>query len=367
MVSSRNKPAPDPSPAELPEGLEHDEFVQSYKVVKRLLPFLAKRGIPASPKNYRIFFDYLLYSNPALNKTVNELLDNNAKFYKQLTATIYDQFYSGETVEFQTQAINKATSDFMALSSDMQESLQSAINQTSHYQKILTDTTHHMSKVTTPDELQPFLNDLMSETETALAHHDSFSVRINEANNMIVSLKAELQTQTSLATVDELTKLNNRRHLNIEAPKLIARAAKTGTPFSLIIFDLDFFKRINDTWGHNYGDKVLILCAGIIKESARTTDLAVRLGGEEFLLVLPGLGLNTAAQVAERVRHSIATTKITIRGDTLPVTISGGAAELRSGEDMTDLIGRADKALYRAKQSGRNKICLAEAGMFMGG
>ena len=367
MVSSKNKPAPDLFPAECAEGGEHDEFAQSYTVVKRLLPFLAKRGIPASPKNYRIFFDYLLYSNPALNKTVNELLDNNAKFYSQLTTTVYDHFYSGETVEFQTQAINKATSDFMALSNGMQESLQNAIHQTSHYQKVLTDTSSQMAHVTTPDELQPFLNDLMNETEAALAHHDNFSVRMNEANNVIASLKAELQTQTSLATVDELTKLHNRRHLNIEAPKLIARAVKTGAPLSLIIFDLDFFKRINDNWGHNYGDKVLALCAGIIKETARPTDLAVRLGGEEFLLVLPGLKLDAAAQVAERVRHSIATTEITIRGDTLPVTISGGAAELRSGEDITDLIGRADKSLYRAKKSGRNKICLAEAGLFVDG
>jgi len=349
------------TPPEMPnEETAQEEFMQSYAVVKRLLPFLAKRGIPASPKNYRIFYDYLLYTNPALNKTINELLDNNAKFYSQLSGSLYDHFYSSEILDMQAKAINKATTDFIAISRAMEQNIETALTQNNRYQKVLTDTSKQMATVSNPEELQPFLQDLLTETEMAINTSGTLSNQMVEANQIIVSLKAELKNQTTLAKVDELTKLYNRRHLNIEAPRLMVEATESGRPLSVIIFDLDFFKRINDTWGHNFGDKVLVVCADIIKNAARGTDMAVRLGGEEFLLVLPGLDLIRAAKVAERIRQSIANTEITIRGNTLPVTISGGVAQYLDGEDLTSLVERADQALYRAKKDGRNLVRLAD-------
>ncbi|UQZ88620.1 hypothetical protein C4J81_05125 [Deltaproteobacteria bacterium Smac51] len=349
-----------PDEANVPEDVK-EEFTQSYAVVKRLLPFLAKRGIPASPKNYRIFYDYLLYTNPSLNKTINELLDNNAKFYSQLSSSLYDHFYSNEALDQQAKAINKAAMDFMAISSSMEQSLESAISQTSRYKKVLNDTSKQMAQITSADQLQPFLEELMTETEQALTQNDSFSSRINEANQIIATLKEELKNQTALAKVDELTKLYNRRHLNIEAPRMISHSLETGLPLSAILFDLDHFKRINDTWGHNYGDKVLIICADTIKKSARGSDLPVRFGGEEFLLLCSGLDLLAAARVAERIRLVISNTDITIRGNSLPVTISSGVAQYIPGEEINDLIERADKALYRAKGEGRNRVRLAES------
>ncbi len=348
------------TPPEVPGEAVKEELTHSYAVAKRLLPFLAKRGIPASPKNYRIFYDYLLYSNPALNKAVNELLDNNAKFYSQLSNSLYEYFYSNEVLDLQAKAINKAAMDFMAVSSTMEQSLENAMSQASHYQKVLTDTSRQMAELTTSDQLQPVLDELLTETEAALASGGNFSSQLSEANQVIATLKAELKNQTTLAKIDELTKLFNRRHLNFEAPRLMTRSIETGRPLSVIAFDLDMFKRINDTWGHNFGDKVLVLCSEIIKKAARSTDLAVRMGGEEFLLMCLGLDLAGAARVAERIRLTIAGTDITIRGTSLLVTISGGVAQYMPGEDLMNLLGRADRALYQAKQDGRNLIRLAE-------
>lgn len=353
---SPNLPPPDQKAEDTKNELEH-----SYAVAKRLLPFLAKRSIPATPKNYRIFFDYLLFSNPALNKTVNELLANDAKFYSQLSATLYEHFYSGDVLDNHSKAISKAAADFMALSSELEQNLENVISQTSHYKKVLSDTTRQVAEVKNADaRLQPVLDELLSETEAALASNGSFSDQISEANQIIANLKAELKNQTTLAKVDELTKLYNRRHLNQEMPHIMASSVTSVKPLSMVIFDLDHFKRINDTWGHNFGDKVLMLCAEIIRKTARSTDMAVRLGGEEFLLVLPGLDLIGAAKVAERVRSNIANTDITVRGQSLPVTISGGVAQYAPGEDLDVLIGRADQALYQAKKDGRNLIRMAE-------
>jgi len=349
------------TPPEFPAEEVQEELVHSYAVAKRLLPFLAKRGIPASPKNYRIFYDYLLYSNPALNKTINELLENNAKFYSRLSGTIYDHFYSNEVLDLQAKAINKAATDFMTMSSNMEQSLENVLNRSTHYQKVLADTSKQMAGVTSSDELQPFLDELLLETEEALAANGSFAGKISEANQIISALKAELKSQTALAKIDELTKLYNRRHFNFEAPQLVARAEAASQPLSIITFDLDYFKKINDTWGHNFGDKVLVVCAEIIRKAARVTDLAVRMGGEEFLLLCANLDLSGAFKVAERIRAAIAETNITIRGNSLPVTVSAGVAQYVRGEDILTLLERADKALYQAKHDGRNAVRAADA------
>jgi diguanylate cyclase (GGDEF)-like protein len=129
------------------------------------------------------------------------------------------------------------------------------------------------------------------------------------------------------------------------------------------MFDIDRFKKVNDTWGHNQGDHVLKVCAGIIKTAARRTDLAVRLGGEEFLLLCANLDLATAVKVADRVRESIATTKIKRidgNGPPLSITVSGGVAVFSPGEELHSLLARADAALYQAKNSGRNRVCASE-------
>lgn len=346
-----------------PGALVEEELAQSYAVAKRLLPFLAKRGIPASPKNYRIFYDYLIFSNPALNKTINELLENNAKFHSRLTETIYDHFYSNEVLENQAQAISKATADFISMSNNMEENLDEVFNKSNHYLDVLAQTSKKMAGVSTAEELQPVLEGLLLETDEALNSNRKSANKIQQASHVIAELKAELQNQTALARIDELTKMYNRRHFNYEAPQLIAKATASGQPLSVIMFDLDLFKVINDTWGHSFGDKVLVVCAEIIRKAARVTDLAVRLGGEEFLLLCSNLNLAGAVKVAERIRQVIADTDITVRGETLPVTISAGVAQYINGEELTTLLDRADQALYRAKREGRNAVRVAEDGL----
>jgi diguanylate cyclase (GGDEF)-like protein len=239
----------------------------------------------------------------------------------------------------------------------MEDNLQTAQNRTDHFQKMLTDTSRQMTQIAATDEIQPILETLIRETEAALADHGKFSGQLSAANKTIAQLQAELNTQSNLARIDELTQLYNRRHLHREAPGILRQAARTGKPLSAIMFDLDRFKRINDTWGHNFGDKVLAQCAAIIKRAARPDDLAVRLGGEEFLLLCPNDPLDQAVETAENIRLEIASTDMTVRGNSLFVTISGGVAQYVVGEGMQEFLGRADQALYQAKNDGRNRIC----------
>jgi diguanylate cyclase len=132
-----------------------------------------------------------------------------------------------------------------------------------------------------------------------------------------------------------------------------------GQPLSLLLIDIDHFKKFNDTFGHGVGDQVLRLVATILRERVREQDLPARYGGEELIAVLPGADLATSETIAERIRRAICDCRIKRRstGERLPgITVSIGVGEFRPGESMAELIDRCDQALYRAKASGRNLV-----------
>ena len=343
--------------------ISREELSLSYDVLKKLLPFLAKRGIPVTPKNYRLFYDYIIFANPEINKTLNEILEKDIKFNDQVSDSLYAFFYAeeGTTLALQIKTLNKATKDFIKVSDNMSESLKNARYQNDHFHAVLTSTSRKMVDQAPVGEFQGHLKDLLAETEQTLASTNALTGRLKEANKVIATLKKDLKTQTTLTKIDELTRLSNRRHLNLEGPRFILETRENGRPLAAIVFDIDRFKKVNDDWGHNNGDKVLASCADIIKKAARSSDMAVRLGGEEFLLLCSNLDIDAAAKVADRVRQNISVTEIDINNNTpLKVTVSGGVAAYIPGEEMTALIARADAALYQAKAGGRNRICLAK-------
>jgi diguanylate cyclase (GGDEF)-like protein len=165
-----------------------------------------------------------------------------------------------------------------------------------------------------------------------------------------------------IADTDALTGLSNRRHFLTVAAEKIAPAHTLGTPLSLLMVDIDHFKRINDTHGHAAGDHALRLLAATLKESTRKDDCAGRLGGEEFALVLPGATPAVAQDIAERICKYVATLAILDReGRRFGFTVSIGLATLGpSDAKPEDLLARADAALYRAKRAGRNRVEAAE-------
>jgi diguanylate cyclase (GGDEF)-like protein len=171
-------------------------------------------------------------------------------------------------------------------------------------------------------------------------------------------LFAEVQ---SLALTDPLTRLHNRRSL-FELGKIeFARAQRMNRPFCCMMLDLDHFKQVNDNYGHQVGDQVLQEFAMQCKHSVREVDLVGRYGGEEIMILMPETDLQTAVQVAERLRHSIAETPIRVSGQELNLTVSiGVAAKDANTQQMETLIARADQAMYIAKHKGRNRVAVSK-------
>lgn len=155
------------------------------------------------------------------------------------------------------------------------------------------------------------------------------------------------------ATVDALTGIHNRRAIMNELEMRMNQAFIHFSPLSVIMLDIDFFKKVNDNYGHQFGDVVLKEVAKTISESIRETDSAGRYGGEEFLVVLPDTEKSIAFIIAERIREAVERLSLP---ENVHVTISGGIAVL-SGETAVELLDTADKQLYQAKNTGRNRIC----------
>ncbi len=157
---------------------------------------------------------------------------------------------------------------------------------------------------------------------------------------------------------DMLTGLFNYRHLLEALDWEMERTRRNRQPTSLIMLDLDHFKQVNDTWGHEVGNQALIQVSNVIRENLRKMDIPCRFGGEEFTIILPGTALPQAIHVAERLRSSIEAQPLEIDGKTIPLSASFGVEHYRSGIDLTvdEFIHLTDGYLYQAKQNGRNQI-----------
>jgi diguanylate cyclase (GGDEF)-like protein len=169
-----------------------------------------------------------------------------------------------------------------------------------------------------------------------------------------------LRIQRDAAFTDELTGVLNRRGFFAAAQKLLAQRAKKGEPVSVLMFDLDHFKSINDRFGHPIGDEVLKLFAAITRSTMRSSDILARFGGEEFVALLP-CAIADAGIAAERVRSAFAGAAGVIAGCPVAATVSAGAAGAQLSADIVTLLGAADQALYRAKANGRNRLELMES------
>ncbi|KFC51550.1 response regulator PleD [Halomonas sp. SUBG004] len=184
----------------------------------------------------------------------------------------------------------------------------------------------------------------------------TFIVDITQRKQLEERLKQANERLEYLAHHDELTGLLNRRQGLAKLEEAIERSRRYGNPLSIVLFDLDDFKNINDTYGHSTGDSVLQALTQVVNQQLRETDFQIRLGGEEFLIIMPEVDADSARIAMERIRQEVAQTPYTEHA--LTVTLSAGIACYIEASS-TRMLDRADKAMYQAKQAGRNRVVIA--------
>ena len=196
--------------------------------------------------------------------------------------------------------------------------------------------------------------ELMSTDPYANKHSRIVSRLVHFISVVTSELEEANKELTKIAEIDKLTKISNRLKLDVILELRINEAERYNEYFSVIVMDIDFFKRVNDTYGHNIGDVVLTQMANILRENVRSSDTVGRWGGEEFLLILPHTTVDDACIAAEKIRTAIASE---IFEQAQHLTCSFGVAGFQKGDNADMLVGRSDKALYKAKNNGRNRVC----------
>ncbi|MFN2309070.1 MAG: diguanylate cyclase [Gammaproteobacteria bacterium] len=198
--------------------------------------------------------------------------------------------------------------------------------------------------------------------QTAIAHQvTQLTERLHDMEAESLQLRERIIAEHRQALTDALTGIPNRLAYQERIAQEYARWKRFDAPLSLLIWDVDHFKAINDRYGHKAGDKVLKVIAGVLADNLRETDFLARYGGEEFVVVLPGTARVYLLDVAENLRHAVERCGFHYHGESVPITLSCGIAEFIGGDTVDEVFERADRALYRAKGLGRNNCVLAEA------
>ena len=215
-------------------------------------------------------------------------------------------------------------------------------------------------------DLNAILDEVLRETRNiqteALASRDSMILarqEVQEAEQRIHSLEAKLQHMSELVREDQLTGSLNRRGLDDVFERETSRADRRGTPLCIALLDLDDFKRLNDTYGHQAGDSALKHLVKIVKDTLRTMDVIARFGGEEFLILLPETTVEAASQTMTRLQRELTKHFFMADNEKVLITFSAGVALRLPNETQADLVKRADRAMYEAKKTGKNRVVVA--------
>jgi diguanylate cyclase len=208
------------------------------------------------------------------------------------------------------------------------------------------------------DEIISILDVVLSETR-GLQFSDEVCAaqeQVMLAEQKIASMKRELEQLRTLVQIDQMTGALNRRGLDEVFNREAARADRNAQSLCVILIDIDDFKQINDNYGHQYGDNVLVKLVSVAKDTLRPSDIIARFGGEEFVILLPDIEMDEAIAVIHRLQKKLVNTRsLKMNNQFLPVTFSAGVSIRSFGEHQNSVISRADSALYQAKRTGKNR------------
>ncbi|HOP40538.1 MAG TPA: diguanylate cyclase [Geobacteraceae bacterium] len=224
----------------------------------------------------------------------------------------------------------------------------------------LGDVRNTIDQMALPDDLRQFHGQLLTEIDRMISSNTTLKRELSHSQEILATQRQQIETLKTEVRIDGMTQLANRAYFDEKIQEMIRLRDRYGDPFSLLVIDVDNFKEINDTHGHPGGDRILKGVAYKIKTSLRSSDFVARFGGDEFAAILIKAGATTASTTAEKVCRQVRESRFVLDGNDVQTTISIGVAETAAGESAESLLKRADAALYRVKEAGRDGVAVAE-------
>ncbi len=319
------------------------------------MDLLREHSVPPYPQFYELLYTYASGVNPHLNSRIDLLFDSVDET-SDVADRLYQEFLRTNDVE---ERLNNLSEKVFTKIDSVRGAVKTAITSAESYSGKLVEAKQSLTDEIDPATLRVLAAQLLDETRQMQANNRILEERLESSKSDIATLQRDLDAVRRESQLDPLTKIYNRKFFDRSIEKAVTESLESGKPVSLILLDIDNFKRFNDTFGHQTGDQVLRLVALTLKSMIKGLDIAARYGGEEFAAILPNTSLTGATDLAEMVRKAIQSKELLRRSTNEKlgrVTASLGIAELCETDNSVSLIERADRCLYAAKRAGRNQV-----------
>ncbi|MDR3448225.1 MAG: GGDEF domain-containing protein [Alphaproteobacteria bacterium] len=320
---------------------------------------MARYDLPPTPENFAVFYHYHSGVYPALKTTIDEVVGQGRKVTAAFAMECYQEYLG---VYANNQLLVENNKQLEGELKKVMEMLSSALTGSDRFGETLNVFSGQLNTASSLETIRTAVTKVIKETAAIAEENKKLQSDLSETVGQLAEVRTSLDQVHKESQLDPLTEIGNRKFFDREFAQALENVRADGGMLSLLMVDIDHFKKFNDSHGHLIGDQVLRLVARTLVENLKGRDIIARYGGEEFVILLPLTRVQDAERVANQLRATLATKHIKRRGSNEVlgvVTISVGAAEYKAGEDGDTLIARADGALYKAKQDGRNRVVCA--------
>ncbi len=335
-----------------------DSASESAELLRLILPRIAKHGGSYVPSTYAVWYEYLAGVNPKLVAALDERLRNDTP----LTQCEIEQFYAKYIDAREAATLEAYQIGLSELMRRLGEIASSSGTGTAEYARTLAQCQQDLASISDPDGVQRIISSLVTSTNAVRESTQTLQKEVAATRDEMQQLRGQMGALQNLAQTDPLTRLRNRRGFEQAVSEYALGREADLEGCSVVIADIDNFKRINDSYGHLVGDQVIRALAQVLQNCVKGRDIAARWGGEEFIVLLPETPGEGAVMLAEQLRIEFGKTRIKRGGKQVlndAVTISIGVAEIGNAEPLEQAVGRADSAMYQAKNGGRNCVRVA--------
>lgn len=333
----------------------------------RTLSRIQDLNLSPTPENYELWFVYFSGADPELIKTLDGAIKkHDGALVDDVCYEIFQEALGGHREE---KRVMQAGDTIQKTIQDVNSIVSTTKRNVHEYNETLERANLGLREEKSKEEISVILADMIDDTCEMIKRNSDLEDTLEQSSRVIEDMRRDLEIARKEAMTDPLTGLANRKALDSEIYRLVSLAneeteGNEGHFFSVILMDIDYFKNFNDTFGHQIGDQVLKLVSRTLKQGVKGRDTTARYGGEEFAVLLPETDIIGGTKIAEILRKEIEKKEVVNRttGKKIAkITISAGVTEYRKGENVECLIERVDKALYSAKNGGRNKVITARS------
>ncbi|MGQ9686487.1 MAG: diguanylate cyclase [Thiobacillaceae bacterium] len=327
------------------------KFEQALALAQETLNLLTKTHIPPIPPHYAVGYAFYDGTVREIHDVIEERLRQAQALDEDLLRALYERYILPDGYE----RFRSVRTDLERLLKTILRTLRATDDGNREFMRVLDANIQALDTAQDATSLQAIATALLQAAHRAQARNQALASELKHAREELKHAHSELERHRRAALIDPLTGLYNRRGLD----DLLADLWSTNSPITMLVVDIDHFKKINDTHGHQVGDVVIRQVAEVLRKSIRGEDYAARYGGEEFVVLLPDTDLAGGQQVAEHIRQKISKLRLVRRHDNTVIdafTVSIGVASRQPGDSPESLFKRADEALYLSKSGGRNRV-----------